>query len=223
MAEQPVRAIGSATSLNPSAGNHVVTADPRELAASEHAGDRSWSAWTYYARRYGGRGRQFTRSDSAWIVALASSPASVVEREIGWLGAVLAARGMPRLLLEEHLRALYDELVAAVPDHASEYAVLLNIANSLRAERTASVPDRTLSAMEASFRDLLERPTDDDLRAGALIGAAVADEQAGVPHAVDSLMEWLTDPARFSPVWVAAVQQTLAEARRSAADLSRSA
>src|SRR5690242_18568794 len=96
MGEQAARGFGSATSLNPSAGNRVVTADPRELNASEHAGDRSWSAWTYYGRRYRERGRQFTRSDSAWIVALASSPASVVERQIGWLGAVLAARGMPR-------------------------------------------------------------------------------------------------------------------------------
>src|ERR671933_594218 len=95
----PARPLASASSLNPSAGHHVVTGDPRELAAAERAGERSWTAWTYYERRYGDRGRQFTRSDSAWIAALPGSPASIVERQVRWLGTLLAARGMPRLLL----------------------------------------------------------------------------------------------------------------------------
>jgi uncharacterized protein (TIGR02271 family) len=199
MADQPpARALASAASINPSAGHHVVTADAQELAASERAGYRSWSAWTYYARRYGERGRQFTRSDTAWIVTLASYPASVVERQVGWLGAVLAARGMPRLLLEEHLRFLHEELVAAVPQRASEYAVLLQAAAKLRAERDTSMSGQTIEALETGFRDLLDGEEDDELRAGALIGAAVADEQAGVPRAVDGLLDWLADPVRFS-------------------------
>ena len=37
-------------------------------------------------RRYGERGRQFTRSDSAWIATLAGHPFPVVERQIDWLG-----------------------------------------------------------------------------------------------------------------------------------------
>src|SRR5690242_2051596 len=125
------RPLSSATAVNPLAGHHVVTADPRELAASERAGDRSWSAWTYYARRYGERGRQFTRSDSAWIATLAGEPAAVVEQQIRWLGGLLATRGMPRLLLEEHLRMLHDELVSAVPERASDYQLLRDAADSL--------------------------------------------------------------------------------------------
>src|SRR5690242_4478357 len=88
--ESAGRTLASATSINPSAGQHVVTADPRELAASERAGDRSWSDWTYYARRYGERGRQFTRSDSAWIVTLTSQAPTVVERQLRWLAELLA-------------------------------------------------------------------------------------------------------------------------------------
>jgi hypothetical protein len=199
------------------AGHHVVTADPRELAACERAGDRSWSAWIYYARRYGERGRQFTRSDSAWIATLAGHPVSMVESQIRWLGALLAARGMPRLLLEEHLRILQEELLAAVPERATEYRVLQQAADSLRSEREATLPVRALSDLETRFRDRLEDAGQDELRAGALIAAAVADEQAGVPRAVESLVEWLADPARFSDPWLAAVEQTLRDATRAAA------
>jgi hypothetical protein len=150
----PTRALASASSLNPSAGHHRVTGDPRELAAVERAGERSWSAWTYYGRRYGARGRRFTRSDSAWIATLPGWPASVVEGQIRWLGALLAARGMPRLLLENHLRILHEELVAAVPERAPEYASLLQAADSLRGEREASMPEGVLGALETGFRDV---------------------------------------------------------------------
>jgi hypothetical protein len=217
MPEVPARrAVASATSLNPSAGHHVVTGDPRELAACERAGERSWSTWTYYRRRYGERGRQFTRSDSAWIATLAASPLFVVEQQIRWLGALLAARGMPRLLLEEHLRILHEELVAHVPESAAEYALLLEAADCLRRERDASMPDSTLQALESRFRDLVEGAAEDDMRSGALIGAAIADDRAGVAGAVASLMEWLADPARFAPGWLAAVEQTLTLASSTA-------
>lgn len=215
MTEPPApREVASATSLNPSAGHHVVTADPRELAACERAGDRSWSRWTYYALRYGARGRQFTRSDSAWIATLAQYPAPVVEAQVRWLGALLAARGMPRLLLEDHLRLLHEELLVAVPERAADYAVLLQAADSLRAERDLHMPQPVLNALEKSFRELAGSAPHEDLRAAVLIAAGVADEQAGVPGAVTSLLEWLADPGRFPRSWLNAVEQVLQEARR---------
>ena len=129
---------------------------------------------------------------------------------------------MPRLLLEEHLRVLHEELVAAVPERAPEYASLLEAANSLRSEREAYMPASVLRTLETGFRDLLQRPTEDDLRAGALIAAAVADERSGVPRAVASLMEWLADPVRFPTAWLAAVDETLRRARQSRAGASGS-
>lgn len=101
--------------LNPGAGRHVVAEDPRELRAALRAGVRSWERFPYYERRYGRRGRRFTRSDSAWLVTLASLPQSEVDRQIRWLGQVLAARGMPRWMLELHLEVLHEELVLSVP------------------------------------------------------------------------------------------------------------
>jgi hypothetical protein len=219
VAEPPApRPLASATSLNPKAGQHAVTADPRELAAAERAGERSWAAWSYYARRYGERGRQFTRSDSGWLATLPGSPTSLVVRQVQWLGTVLASRGMPRLLLEEHLRALHEELVAAVPERSAEYAALLQAADALRDERLAHMPESVLRRLEHSFSDLLEPGLEDDVRAGILIAAAVVDERAGIPQATSSLLEWLADPARFPERWLTAVDQTLRLARATVTD-----
>jgi hypothetical protein len=77
-----------------------------------------------------------------------------VERQIGWL----AARGMPRLLLEEHLRILHEELLAAVPDRASEYAVLRAAANTSALSVTRScltvrwLPSRQASAPNSTVQ-----------------------------------------------------------------------
>src|SRR4051812_16513914 len=99
--------------LNPEAGNHAVTTDPRELGAAIRVGERTRERFVYYERRYGERGRRFTHSDSAWIVTLAGNPPAVVERQLRWLGSLLAARGMPRWLLEVHLEGLHAQLVTA--------------------------------------------------------------------------------------------------------------
>jgi hypothetical protein len=208
----PLRTV--ATAVNPEAGTHTVTADPRELAAVERAGERSWSAWPYFARRYGERGRRFTRSDSAWIATLAELPAEAVSTQVRWLAGLLAARGMPRLLLEEHLLVLHQELVAAAPDRGDAYAVLQRGAEMLRAERQQHLSDPTLLMLEAAFhRWVPPEPPTNELRAGLLIGAAVADERAGLPRAVDSLLEWLADPTLFGQPWRTAVDSVLRQAR----------
>lgn len=210
----PIRA----TALNPEAGTHSVTADPRELAAVERAGERSWAAWPYFARRYGERGRRFTRSDSAWIATLPGLPPTSVWAQLRWLGSLLAARGMPRLLLQEHLIVLHQELLAAVPDRAAAYAVLREGAELLRREREQHLPDAMLALLQTTFeRHLPPGAPADDLRAGVLIGAAVADERAAVPRAVDSLLAWLADPTRFPDWWRSTVEVVLRQAQAAAA------
>ncbi|NJN17222.1 MAG: hypothetical protein HC822_13565 [Oscillochloris sp.] len=47
-----------------------------------------------------------------------------------------------------------------------------------------------------------------------MIASAVADEQAGITGAVNKLVIWLVDPARFPAIWIKAVEATLAHARR---------
>lgn len=210
---RPLRT-GPASALNPEAGDHAVTTDPRELQAALGAGERTQQRFPYYERRYGERGRAFTRSDSAWVVSLAARPDGVVEQQLRWLGGVLSARGMPRWLLETHLETLHAELVVAVPDHRSSYDILLRVAATFREERFSHLDEATTAELAESFHTRLAPGADEGLsEAGALMVAAVSDERNGVHGAVGSLMDWLADPSRFSEAWVDAATETVATAR----------
>lgn len=203
--------------LNPEAGNHAITTDPRELRAALRAGERTRERFCYYQRRYGERGRRFTHSDSAWIVTLAGLDPAIAEGKLRWLGGLLAARGMPRWLLEEHLEVLHAELVAAAPEKRAAYATLLRVAGLFRAERLSHVDEVTSSDLARTFDSRVGSTAAHELpEAGALVVAAVADERGGQHRAIISLLQWLADPERFSADWVAAVSETLAAAREAA-------
>jgi heme oxygenase len=200
--------------LNPEAGSHPIPDDPREIQAALRAGEHTWRTFPYYEQRYGARGEQFTRSDSAWLVTLARHEAAVVEQQIRWLAEVLASRGMPSWLLELHLGALCEELAAAVPERAEAYERLRAAAAALRAARErfvdAEALARSIAAFDARVRGEWSRRLP---RTGGLLAAAVADEKNGIVQAVPSLESWMTDAARFPSDWIDAVRVTLREAR----------
>lgn len=209
--------------LNFEAGTHAVPDDPRELAAALRAGERSWARFPYYAARYGDRGRRFTRSDSAWLATLAGYDVAVVEQRVLWLGVVLAARGMPQWLLELHLEVLHDALCAELPARRDDYATLLAGARALRTLRETYLGVGTLVAHTNSFAARVGPEWNARLpETGGLIAAAVADEAAGIARAVTSLVSWLTEPSRFQAPWIAAVEETLKEARMQVQAATRS-
>lgn len=207
-----------ASLVNAEAGSHLVTADPVETAAADRAVCRSWAEFPYYARRYDERGRRFSASDSGWLVTLCDLGEDATIAQVTWLAGVLAARGMPRWLLESHLVFLHEELAAAVPDRASRdssrYAPLLAAAEALRARRTRAVAHEALIAFETFFDGLVgPELARRHRRMGAMVAAAVADERDGLAQAVPSLTEWMLDPARFPAEWIAATRETLVAAR----------
>jgi hypothetical protein len=203
--------------LNPEAGNHDITLDPLELAAALRAGERTWRNYPYYELRYAERGRRFTRSDSAWIVTAAKEPLSGAKRQLRWLAAVLASRGMPRWLLEMHLGELHAGLVTAVPENRAAYDHLLEVAAMFRRERSRHLEEAVTAELAAAFDQRVgPDPTPRIPEAGMLLVAAVADERAGLAGGVDSLLEWLADPARFSADWVSATTEIIAAARTRA-------
>jgi len=203
-----------AGALNGEAGSHPVPADVREVQAAIAAGERTWNDWRYYEARYGERGLRFTRSDSAWLVTLAREDGAQARRQIAWLGRVLATRGMPLLLLEQHLGQLYTQLADALPERAAGYEPLLRAAEDLASERTAVLPDAAAERLARQFASAAgSHATISGLEAGRLLVAAVVDETRGVTQAVESLCRWLDDPARVSPSFRDAVRHTLHAAR----------
>ncbi len=200
-----------AVSLNPEAGRHPIPSDPRELAAADRAGDACWRMFPYLDRRYGERGRRFTSSDSAWLVTLAEVDQQTADQQVVWLGNVIGARGLPRIILECQLRLLHQELCESVPARHEMYARLRVASHLLHSRRTALLPDAQFDALAAQFETRTDPLPDRVPHVGALIVSAVLDATDDVPSAAESLTGWLTDPSRFSEAWIRAVTETVAE------------
>src|SRR5579883_1951027 len=184
--------------LNPDAGDHAVTSHPAEIEASIEATRRSYEEFPYLERRYGERGRRFTLSDSGWIATLCESPLAHAREQILWLGGLLAARGMPRYLLERHLVHLEHALVTALPERRSRYEILGHCASHLAGLRAQWLAEERFEALAAGFeRAVLECPERVE-NMGRLLLAAAIDEAGQVAYARSSLETWACDPERFS-------------------------
>ncbi|QRK09110.1 hypothetical protein JQX13_02820 [Archangium violaceum] len=200
--------------LNRDAGSQPITTDVDELRAAIRAAEASWEASSYYTWRYGEHGRPFSWSDSAWLVMLGDESDDAVWKHISWLGRLLAARGMPRLLLERHLRVLHQELVRAKPALQERYGVLSRMAERMAGERRQFLDDETMSMLSVDFDERVGPEWSQRLRrTGELLAAAVADECGGLTQAVPSLAAWMCEPSRFPSSWIRAVEDTLVRAR----------
>jgi hypothetical protein len=202
-----------ARDVNPDAGTHAITGNPAEIAAAEAATRSSWKEFPYYAQRYGERGWKFSLSDSGWIATLCDLPLPEARSQVLWLGGLLAARGMPRYLLERHLEHLHDELTKAAPSRAARYAALKECATALRALRESHVAADTFESLAQAFEDRVRHCKGRVANLGRMLVAAVADERSNVANVVESLEAWATDAARFDAVWIEAVKETIVDAR----------
>jgi hypothetical protein len=201
--------------LNRDAGSHPITVDLDELRAALRAAEASWEEFPYYAWRFGERGRHFSWSDSAWLVTLSRQAEPQVWRHVSWLGGLLAGRGMPRLMLERHLRLLHKELVRAKPEPPRAHDVLRRMAERLAEERRRVLDDLTLHTFGEDFDARVGADWSRQLRGtGELLAAAVADECGGLTQAVPSLAAWMGEPSRFPAPWLHAVAETLLLARQ---------
>ncbi|HEX2208128.1 MAG TPA: hypothetical protein VHG93_10635 [Longimicrobium sp.] len=203
-----------ATAINPFAGRHPVTASPAELGAVRRATEASLREAPYYLERYGERGRLFGGSDGAWLLTRCRNGAEFVHRQVLWLGRVLAARGMPRWLLQRHLEFLHDEVARAIPAEREMCRLLLTAAALLRDEQRRHLSEADARALAAAFDVDADPGWVARLpRMGRILVAAVADEAAGIANAVESVESWATDSARFPERWTHAVRATLASTR----------
>jgi hypothetical protein len=188
---------------NPEAGAHPVTADPVELEAVHAAAQRTWDAFPYYAHRYGERGRRFCDSDTAWLVTLAAMQRAAAVRQVQWLGSLLAARGMPQLLLETHLRHLYAAL------RSSRYANLRHGSSALAQARRGQIAEPRFRELASTFNDRANALPN----LGQLLVAAVCDEGLGIAAAVTSMEEWMPRQWRAAAAIVSAAARAVRNAR----------
>ena len=203
----------SARTLNPEAGEHAISADPGEQAAAEAATRLSWREFPYYAKRYGERGWRFSLSDSGWLQTLFELSDDAARAQTIWLANLLAARGMPRYLMERHLEHLHAELVARLPDRASRYDFLRELSAYLRELRQASLPAVAFARLSSDFEARTSRCEGAIKNMGTVIVAAVADDAAGIGNVLVKVSEWAQDAERFAPEWIQAVQATIEHAR----------
>ncbi len=203
-----------AVSINPEAGRHPVPADMREIQASLRAADSCWQRFPYFESRYGERGQRFAKSDGAWLATLCQFDQPRMDQQVRWLGRVLAARGMPTLLLQAHLEILADELTAAVPEKKPLYEKLQIAAVALREWRGQQIDDGYLQILDDEFHRAVGPSWNGrNEHAGLLLAAAVADEMNGNVGAIDGVKQWMTDASRFHAEWIAAAEDTITKAQ----------
>ena len=205
--------------LNPSAGTHPVTADPREIGAANRAGERSLEEYPYYLERYGERARLFGLSDGAWIVTLCGNPdEAAITSEVTWLAHVLASRGMPSIMMERHLDFMVEELTAAVPEKAEQYS-RLRIAREVLAERRrALISDEDMTALADAFTAAVHPEVNRRFpRMGELLVSAAVDEAGGIARAATSIADWAGSAESLPSGFVTTMQTTLAAARKKVA------
>ena len=208
--------------LNPESGNHPVPQAREVLEAVLRASDRILADHPYFISRYGTRGRRFTDADGAWLATLPEQGRKFMGGQVAWLGTVLAARGMPRMLLGRHLMVLAGELPRSQPglDEASgaqRIAMLYQAGSDLSQKMDRLFPPSMLRRHAADMARRLGRLDDQAcVEAVDLLAGAVTDELAGAPEGVGPVLGWLTDTNRFSQAWVDAVHHRLDLLRQAA-------
>jgi hypothetical protein len=201
--------------INPEAGNHPIPDDEREIQAALKASERGWAAFPYYEHRYGKRGKRFSDSDTCWLVTLTRLDQEDMQKQIKWLGRLLAIRGMPLIMLEYTLDFLHQELVRAVPNKKATYDQLAEAVEILKKRRTAVMSEKQLKALAREFDHAAGPRLPQAYRnTGILLVSAVIDESMGLDGAVAALQEWLTDSARFPNNWINTVNSTIKKARQ---------
>ena len=194
--------------INPEAGAHPIPDDPAEIEAALRAAEACWLEFPYFAQRYGDRGRRFARSDSAWLVTLATYAPEAVKSQVDWLGGLLAARGMPTLTLERHLEILHAELISTLVGEKERYHTLLLAAQYLAAKRKAKVkPEQAQQLIDDFYEETGPAWRNRHPDAGRLIVAAVADVQNGIEAAAPAIIDWYTAPEHFPQTWATAVRK----------------
>ena len=200
------------TAINPEAGRHAMPRSEVEIARALRCAKVSWDRFPYLAERFGERGRRYTNSDSCWLVSLYDEPAPSVVAGLRWLRIVLASRGLPTVILEQHLEAIERDVALDDPARAAASPGFRSALESFRAERDRLLAPAIRRALRERWQPRFDAAPGLRVAAAAdlLIGARL-DTALGVTGAWTATHGWFVDPARFSGAWIEAVGSLAAE------------
>jgi hypothetical protein len=101
--------------------------------------------------------------------------------------------------------------VAESPKSRGRCQILQRCERALNAMRVKAFTGRHFDRLARTFEERVGTPEIE--RVGVLLVSAVADEAAGIEHAVTALTSFVCDRSRFAASWVAAAEDIVAEAR----------
>ena len=200
-----------ASDINLEAGSHIVPQDPMEIVLALRAGKMAWEAFPYLQMRSGERGMRFTGSDRCWLLSLTKMPADAATKNLNWLRRVLAPRGIPTIILTQHLRQiatlLNDAHAVQSPCRSESYTAFRDNVN-LEQRSVAQNLDKFI----LEFNRKLASHNDPHVPAAAeLIASAWLDERVGITGAFEATKCWFVSPVRFSADWIELVEGFIAE------------
>ncbi len=199
------------STLNPEAGDHAIPEDPKVIELALRAGRKAWNRYPYLKQRFGERGERFTSSDSCWLAVQYLQSPHAATRSLQWLRTVLSTRGLPTIILEDHLKELnreFDLLNGKSAESSSFDPFLLSLAD----ERKRFFNDQ--ATLEMHLRNQLRFKNwapEEVLEMSRLITSAWMDEKSGRNGALSSTLAWFTDTARYSAEWIILVHQFVSE------------
>ena len=200
------------TAINPEAGRHAMPQLETEIVRALRCAQAAWKRFPYLDARYGERGRRFTHSDSCWLVTLYDLDEASVLKSLLWLRRVLASRGLPTPILENHLEVIDRDIVLENPERARRASGYRATLSHFHDESQAHLQTATRQALVARYEQQLSQcPGNTVARAADILIGAHRDTAIGIEHAWDQVFTWMTDRERFSPQWTGVVGQLAEE------------
>lgn len=179
------------TAVNPEAGNHAMPQNPTIIAAAIRAGVKAWAEYPYLKLRYGERGKRFAKSDSCWLATLADLPQKDADAQVAWLARLLAARGMPSIILVRHLNFLVETLAEIMPENVVTYQILSKAASKLFSGMTRGTSHTTFEQDALKLHGELVGIADFPKNSGEVLLSSVLDAKAGLSANGESASDWL--------------------------------
>ncbi len=123
------------------------------------------------------------------------------------------AVGSRRRFLKGIFRAIVRLLTAEFPERVEMPERFLPFLSNLEAERWSlgGANTQLLALIELVDRQLRGCPGPGVELAARLIASGWIDERFGIAGALAAVVDWFTDPARFSSEWIATVCEFVAE------------